>query len=262
MVSHKQNATRKRSLSILHYENTQIVFVDTPGIHTKEKLLNQFMLKEALKALNDCDIALFLSPLNDNLSYYEEFLELSKNKPHIILLTKIDLYKKDLILEKLSKFQKYQDKFLAIIPISIKHDRDKNVIFKEVSKHLPIHPFFFDDDLITTQTQREICQQFILEGIFEKVSDEIPYESDVQIDEFNDMDKITHIYATLIVEKESQKIVFIGKGGDTIKRISTYSRLKIESFLGKKVFLKLFVSVKKGWSKNKESLQEQGYDFG
>jgi len=261
MVSHKQNATRKRSLSIMQYENTQMVFVDTPGIHQKEKLLNQFMLKEALLALGDCDLALFLAPTNDDIKYYEDFLELSYNKPHIILLTKIDLYKNEVVLKALSKYQKYQDKFLAIIPTSTKQEKTKISIFKEIQKHLPNHPFFFEKDLITTQSQKEICQNFILEAIFEKVSDEIPYESDVRIDTFKEEKNITHIYATVIIEKNSQKLVFIGKNGDTIKRIGKYAREKMEILLNQKVFLKLFVSVKKGWSKNKSTLQERGYSI-
>lgn len=258
MVSHKQNATRKRSLAITHYDNTQMIFVDTPGIHQKEKLLNQFMLKEALTALGDCDLALFLAPVNDDISHYEKFLSLSK-KPHIVLLTKIDLYKNDFILQKIAQYQKYQDTFLALIPTSIKHEKNKEQIFKVICKYLPEHSFFFDEDLLTTQSEKEICANFVLEAIFEKVSDEIPYESDVQIDTFKEQKDITHIHAMIIVEKNSQKIVFIGKNGETIKRIGKYARDKIEAFLGKKIFLKLFVSVKKGWSKNKKSLGERGY---
>jgi GTP-binding protein Era len=264
MVSHKQNATRKRSLCIIHHNDAQMIFVDTPGIHHKEKLLNQFMLKEAMLALNDCDICLFLSPLNDDLKNYEDFLALNKNKPHIILLTKIDLYPDEYILKKLQEFSKYQDKFIAIIPISIKHQRSKTSLLNTIHSKLPEHPFFFDSSIMTTQSIKDICKEFIMEGIFEKLSDEIPYESDVIIEEFKenvDGKDITHIHATVIVEKSSQKIVLIGKNGDTIKRISKYSRLKIEKLLNQKVFLKLFVSVKKGWSKSLENLKKQGYDI-
>ncbi|MEJ2526662.1 MAG: GTPase Era, partial [Sulfurovaceae bacterium] len=122
MVSKKAQATRKRMHIIVTHDATQIVFVDTPGIHKKEKLLNQFMLGEALKAMGDCDLIVFLAPANDSLEEYEKFLELqeSKRAKHIVLLTKVDWLSNEELLKQLSMYQKYQDRFEAIIPFSIK----------------------------------------------------------------------------------------------------------------------------------------------
>jgi GTP-binding protein Era len=262
MVSHKANATRKRANIIAMYENNQIIFVDTPGIHDREKLINQFMLNEAIRAIGDCDLILFLAPIHDNLEHYENFLELNKkNLPHIVLLTKVDTISKDDVLKKLEEYKKYEEKYLEIIPMSIKKGSDRNYLLKTVANHIPEHPFLFDPEILTTSNMREIYKEFIRESIFDNISDEIPYESDVIIDKVEEKKGLDKIYATIVVETNNQKGMLIGKGATAIKRIGKDARLKIESLTGQKCFLSLFVSVKKGWSKNKKSLKEFGYDF-
>jgi GTP-binding protein Era len=262
MVSHKANATRKRANIIAMHENSQIIFVDTPGIHQREKLINQFMLNEAVKAIGDCDLILFLAPVHDKLEHYENFLELNKkNIPHIILLTKVDTVSKDDCFNKLIEYQKYSDKYLDIMPFSIKKGSDRDHLLKTVSKNIPDSPFLFDTEILTTSNMREIYKEFIRESIFNNISDEIPYESDVIIDKVEELPNIDKIYATIIVETTNQKGMLIGKGATAVKRIGKEARIKIESLTGQKCFLSLFVSVKKGWSKNKKSLKEMGYDF-
>jgi GTP-binding protein Era len=262
MVSHKANATRKRANIIAMYENSQIIFVDTPGIHDREKLINQFMLNEAIRAIGDCDLILFLAPIHDDLEHYENFLELNKkNLPHIVLLTKVDTISKDDVLKKLEEYKKYEEKYLEIIPMSIKKGSDRNYLLKTVANHIPEHPFLFDPEILTTSNMREIYKEFIRESIFDNISDEIPYESDVIIDKVEEKKGLDKIYATIVVETNNQKGMLIGKGATAIKRIGKDARLKIESLTGQKCFLSLFVSVKKGWSKNKKSLKEFGYDF-
>ncbi len=260
MVSHKANATRKRSKIIVLHKNAQIIFIDTPGIHEKERLLNQFMLEEALKAMGDCDLILFLSPVSDDLKYYEDFLEKNqKNTPHIVLLTKADTVSNGEILKKIEQFSKYQDKFLSLIPVSIKKGTKKEQILDEVIKHLPNHPFLYDPDILTTENLRDLYKEYIREAIFEQTSEEIPYFADVIIDKVKEKENIEEIYATIVVEKKSQKGIVIGKNGQTIKRIGSYARREIERILDKKVFLKLFVSVKPNWSKNRDFLKKIGY---
>jgi GTP-binding protein Era len=262
MVSHKANATRKRANIIAMHENSQIIFVDTPGIHQREKLINQFMLNEAVKAIGDCDLILFLAPVHDKLEHYENFLELNKkNIPHIILLTKVDTVSKDDCFNKLIEYQKYSDNYLDIMPFSIKKGSDRDHLLKTVSKNIPDSPFLFDTEILTTSNMREIYKEFIRESIFNNISDEIPYESDVIIDKVEELPNIDKIYATIIVETTNQKGMLIGKGATAVKRIGKEARIKIESLTGQKCFLSLFVSVKKGWSKNKKSLKEMGYDF-
>jgi GTP-binding protein Era len=262
MVSHKANATRKRSNTIVMHGDDQIIFVDTPGLHEKEKLINQYMLEEALKAMGDCDLILFLAPVTDKVSHYEDFLAKNKkNTPHILLLTKTDFVSQRELLEKIDEYKKYEDRYESIIPVSIKKGRKQANILDEVVYHLPESPYLFDTEILTTTHLREIYREFIRESVFDNISDEIPYETDVVIDKIEEKPNVEVIKATIIVEKSTQKGMIIGKGGEAIKRIGLNARKKIEQLVDRKVYLELFVSVKKGWSKNKESLKELGYDF-
>lgn len=262
MVSHKANATRRRSDIIVMHEEDQIVFVDTPGIHETEKLLNQFMLDEALKAMGDCDLILFLAPVTDSLKYYEDFLEKNKkNTKHILLLTKIDFVNNDELMLKLKEYEKYSDKYEAMIPISIKKATKKSDILDVVVKYLPEHPYLFDPEIMTTEHLRDLYKEFIRESIFENISDEIPYEADVMINKIEEKPNVDVIRATIIVQKDSQKGMIIGQQATAIKRIGKAARIKIEKLSGKKCFLELFVSVKKNWTKNKDALKSMGYDI-
>ena len=261
MVSKKAQATRKRMNIIVMHKNSQIIFVDTPGIHKKERLLNQFMLDEALKAMGDSDLILFLAPATDKLTEYEKFLALpqSQNIKHIILLTKMDHVAQGDLLKKLGEYQKYQDRFEAIIPFSVNKKVGKVQLLDEISKYLPVSPFLYDTEILTTDNIRDIYKELIREAIFENLSDEIPYESDVTIEKIDESDHMDRIYATIVVEKETQKGIIVGNRGETIKRVGKSARGEIELFSGKKIYLNLFVSVKKGWSKDRESLEEFGY---
>ncbi|RXI44869.1 GTPase Era [Malaciobacter mytili] len=261
MVSHKANATRKRSNIIVMHNDNQIVFVDTPGLHETEKLLNQFMLDEALKAMGDCDVILFLAPVTDKLTHYESFLEKNKKDvKHILLLTKIDNVSGEEVLEKIHEYEKYSDKYEAIIPISIKKATKHSDILDEVVKYLPEHPYLFDPEIMTTEHLRDIFKEFIRESIFENISDEIPYETDVIVNKVEEKPNVDVIKATIIVQKSTQKGMIIGKGATAIKRIGKDARTKIEKLTGRKCFLELFVSIKKGWTKDKKGLKELGYD--
>ncbi len=264
MVSKKAQATRKRMNIIVMHKNAQIIFVDTPGIHKKEKLLNQFMLEEALKALGDSDLDIFLAPVNDSIKYYEDFLELRKDKntPHIVLLTKVDRVDNKKVLDKLSEYNRFSDKFKAIIPFSVKRGGvTRDMLLDEIVKYLPEHPWLYDSELLTTQNIRDIYKELIREAIFEKLSDEIPYESDVVIEKIQESDNLDVVTASIIVEKDTQKRMIIGKGAQSIKRVGKYAREQLEEFSGKKIYLDLNVTVKKGWSKNKSFLEDLGYIF-
>ncbi len=261
MVSHKANATRKRSNIIVMHEDSQIVFVDTPGLHETEKLINQFMLDEALKAIGDCDLILFLAPVTDKLTHYEDFLEKNKkNTKHLLLLTKIDNVSNEEVLAKIKEYEEYADKYEAVIPVSIKKQTKQADILDVAVKHLPVHPYLYDPEIMTTEHMRDIFKEFIRESIFDNISDEIPYETDVLINKVEEKNDLDVIKATIIVQKSTQKGMIIGKGAVAIKRIGKDARLKIEKLTGRKCYLELFVSIKKGWTKNKQGLKDLGYD--
>jgi GTP-binding protein Era len=261
MVSKKAQATRKRMNIIVMHEDSQIIFVDTPGIHEKERLLNKFMLDEALKAMGDSDLIVFLAPITDKLTEYEKFLKLAQAKgaKHIVILTKIDHVKQADILAKLGQYQKYQSEFEAIIPFSVNRKVGKKQLLNEIAKHLPLSPYFYDTEILTTDNIRDIYKELIRESIFENLSDEIPYESDVTIEKIDEDEDIDRVYATIVVEKDTQKGIIVGQKGVGIKRVGKFAREQMEYFSGKKIFLDLHVAVKKGWSKNKDSLEEFGY---
>ncbi|MGG7073409.1 GTPase Era [Campylobacter sp. 9BO] len=256
IVSHKQNATRRKINGIVMHEGDQIIFIDTPGLHKSDKMLNQLMISEAIKSMGDCDLIVFLASIHDDTSDYEKFLTLNPQKPHILVLTKVDEVKNEAVLAKFSKYQKFQDRFVALMPFSIKQKTYQKPLLQQICKILPEHEYFFDPEFITNTNEKEIFREFILEAIYENLSDEIPYSTDVLVDKVVEKTDITEIYATIITEREIHKSMIIGKGGETIKRIGIHARKLIANLSGKKVFTKLVVIVKKGWSKDENMVKK------
>jgi len=261
MVSQKANATRKRSNAIVMHEHTQIIFVDTPGLHEKEKMLNQYMLDEALKAMGDCDLIVYLAPITDSTEHYEKFLKINNGRvKHIVVLSKIDQVSQEKLFKRIASYNQFAEHFEALIPVAIAKKVGHKDLLDTISKNLPDSPYLYDPEDLTSELVRDIYAGFIREAIFENISDEVPYESDVIIDSIEEKTGIDRIYATIIIEKESQKGIIIGKGGETVKRIGKSAREKIEKLSTKKTYLNLQVTVKKGWTKDKNFLKEIGYD--
>ena len=254
LVSNKFNATRKRMNIVVMHNETQIIFMDTPGIHQKEKLLNKFMLEETMKAMCDCDIAIFVTSLMDDIKHYEEFLAMN-NKKHILVLSKIDRYSREQIYKQINLYSKYKDKYESIIPVSSKNNINIKNLINEVAKYIPRSQYLYDIDIISTNNIREIYREKIREAIFNRIHKEIPYESCVDIKSLKETKSIDIIKANIIVEKDSQKIILIGKNGNTIKSIGMQARRSIEQFSRKKAFLELNVIIKKGWSKDKNMIE-------
>ncbi len=261
LVSQKANATRRRSNAIVMVENTQIIFVDTPGLHEKEKVLNQYMMDEALKAMGDCDLIIYLAPVTDGVEHYEKFLQLNKKGiKHIIVISKIDQVKQEKLFKTIASYNRFSDHFEALVPVAIAKKVGHEDLLKLITKNLPESPFLFNPEDLTSELVRDIYAGFIRESIFENVSDEVPYESDVIIESIEEEGHIDIITAIIIIEKESQKGIIIGKGGESIKRIGKSAREKIERLSTKKAYLNLQVVVKKGWTKDINFLKEIGYD--
>ena len=261
LVSNKANASRKRVNAIVMHKDNQIILVDTPGLHEKEKLLNKFMLKEALKALSDSDLVLFLADVRDDLSGYKWFLELNeKNIPHIVVLTKTDLASNEEVEKKKKEYENLK-KALDVVAVSAVEGKGKEELLDTIVKYLPVHPYYYDPEIISTEHIRDIYKELIREALFEKLGDELPYESDILIEKIEEFDKIDKVYATIIVERPSQKGMIIGKKGRKIREIGTYARKLLEQFAGKKIYLELFVKVIPKWSKKKNILSELGYEI-
>ena len=256
IVSHKQNATRRKINGIVMNGEDQIIFTDTPGLHESNKAINQLLISQAIKSMGDCDLIVFLAPIHDDTSDYEKFLALNPEKPHILVLTKVDESSNAKVLEKITQYQKFQDKFAALLTFSTKQPTYKKPLLDEICKLLPEHEYFYDPEFLTPTNEKEIFREFILEAIYENLSDEIPYLSDAIIKSVKEKPGITEIFASIITEREIHKSMIIGKNGETIKRIGIFARKLIQNLTGSKVFLKLDVIVKKGWSKEEKSLNK------
>ena len=256
IVSHKQNATRRKINGIVMNGEDQIIFTDTPGLHESNKAINQLLISQAIKSMGDCDLIVFLAPIHDDTSDYEKFLALNPEKPHILVLTKVDESSNAKVLEKITQYQKFQDKFAALLTFSTKQPTYKKPLLDEICKLLPEHEYFYDPEFLTPTNEKEIFREFILEAIYENLSDEIPYLSDAIIKSVKEKTGITEIYASIITERDIHKNMIIGKNGETIKRIGIFARKLIQNLTNTKVFLKLDVVVKKGWSKEEKSLNQ------
>ena len=256
IVSHKQNATRRKINGIVMNGENQVIFTDTPGLHESNKAINQLLINQAIKSMGDCDLIVFLAPIHDDTSDYEKFLALNPEKPHILVLTKVDESSNAKVLEKITKYQKFQDKFAALLTFSTKQPTYKKPLLDEICKFLPEHEYFYDPEFLTPTNEKEIFREFILEAIYENLSDEIPYLSDAIIKSVKEKTGITEIYASIITERDIHKSMIIGKNGETIKRIGIFARKLIQNLTNSKVFLKLDVVVKKGWSKEEKSLNQ------
>ena len=256
IVSHKQNATRRKINGIVMNGEDQIIFTDTPGLHESNKAINQLLINQAIKSMGDCDLIVFLAPIHDDTSDYEKFLALNPEKPHILVLTKVDESSNAKVLEKITQYQKFQDKFAALLTFSTKQPTYKKPLLDEICKLLPEHEYFYDPEFLTPTNEKEIFREFILEAIYENLSDEIPYLSDAIIKSVKEKTGITEIYASIITERDIHKSMIIGKNGETIKRIGIFARKLIQNLTNTKVFLKLDVVVKKGWSKEEKSLSQ------
>ncbi|MFC2747874.1 GTPase Era [Campylobacter concisus] len=256
IVSHKQNATRRKINGIVMNGEDQIIFTDTPGLHESNKAINQLLINQAIKSMGDCDLIVFLAPIHDDTSDYKKFLALNPEKPHILVLTKVDESSNAKVLEKITQYQKFQDKFAALLTFSTKQPTYKKPLLDEICRLLPEHEYFYDPEFLTPTNEKEIFREFILEAIYENLSDEIPYLSDAIIKSVKEKPSITEIFASIITEREIHKSMIIGKNGETIKRIGIFARKLIQNLTGSKVFLKLDVIVKKGWSKEEKSLNK------
>lgn len=257
LTSHKVNATRKQNNIIVMQDNAQMIFIDTPGLHHNQKLLNQFMIEETQKAMESCDIIAFINGVNDNIKHYEDFLELNKkyNKKHILLLNKIDLIDKNSLLKTLKRYEKYSKYYESLIPISCNKGINLTQILNEIAKLLPDSVHFYDSDIITSSNLREIYREKIRESLFAFTNKEIPYESEVLIKKIDESENLTKIYAQIITQKDNQKKIIIGTKGKSIKNIGINARKKIEEISETKVFLSLEVVTQKGWSKDKMKLK-------
>jgi len=264
IVSPRPQTTRNRILGILTQPEYQIIFLDTPGIHKAKNVLGEFMVKAAVDTLREVDVVLLtvdagLHPVgNDTVLVIEKLHNIPT--PVILAINKIDLIKKETLLPLIARYKDIYD-FKAIVPVSALTGEGMDLLLTDMLTLIPAGVPYYPSDMITDQPERFIAAEIIREKIFLLTGQEIPYATAVIIDEFkkNTEKQIISISATIYVEKDSQKGIVIGKGGSLLKKIGEAARREIEVMVGAKVFLRLWVKVRKGWAKSPEIIKQMGY---
>ena len=260
ITSRKAQTTRNQILGIHTLENTQYIFVDTPGY--QQKFLNEMnkrMNKSVTSVMHDVDLVIFMSEPNELNEVDKNLLDqIPKSVPIINLINKIDKIKnKNQILE-LIKLNTELDFFKKIIPASIKLKDNQRVILDEIREFLPQQPFIFDADEITDKNERFLAAEIIREKIFRLTGDELPYVIAVEIDDFQTTGNLRRVFASILVDKDSQKPLLIGKNGEKLKKISSDSRRDMEKLFGSKVWLEVWVKVQKNWFDDARALKSLG----
>jgi len=260
IITPKAQTTRHRILGIVNEENSQIVFSDTPGIIKPRYGLQDSMMNFVKGALSDADLILFVTDINEQHDE-NDVLEkiINTTIPMIVLINKIDGATQEQVDEKQAYWQELL-KPKYIYAISALHKYNLDGIMERVLEYLPEHPPYYDKGDLTDKTQRFFVSEIIREKIFNNYQKEIPYSTEVVITSFKEEEKITRISAEIIVERDSQKNILIGKGGSMLKKVGTEARKDIEKFLDQKVFLETFVKVLPDWRSKKNYLKSFGYE--
>lgn len=265
ITSDKAQTTRERLRGIFTSEKGQIVFVDTPGVHKPLNKLGEFLLEEAKLAVPDADVILFMVDGKEPAGAGDKWIAkniLQTNIPIILVVNKVDTIKN--VSERDLNVVTYRELFdnikIPVVKVSAKTGRNIDTLIKNIYAKLPEGIAMYDEDEVTDQNMREIAKEIIREKILRLTQDEIPHSVAVKVDLFEEKKTLTKISATIFVEQDSQKLIVVGKQGQMIKKIGEYARVELENMIGRKVFLDLFVKVKKNWRKKEDNLKNLGYN--
>lgn len=263
IMSNKPQTTRNVIKAIVTNEDSQMIFLDTPGYHNPKTKLGEIMVDSVKGTLNEVDAVVWMVEAGDMAvtDANEKLLTMiaDLNTPVFLVINKIDSFPKE---NALAVIDAYKDKmpFKSIIPISAKSGDGVDILMKEIKEILPVGPMFFDSEEITDQPEKSICAEIIREKILMLTNDEVPHGTGVEVLIFKEKDSgIIEIQANVYCEKDSHKGILIGKGGAMLKKIGSSSRMDIENLLGSKVFLQLWVKVKPDWRNKDSVLKTLGY---
>ena len=260
IITPKAQTTRHRILGIVNEEDYQIVFSDTPGIMKPKYGLQESMMTAVGGALQDADLLFFVTDINEKHDE-EDVLEkiINTTIPMVVLINKIDNATQELVEEKIAYWQEKLNP-QHIFAISALRNHNLDGLLPLILDMLPEHPAYYDKEELSDRTQRFFVSEIIREKIFTNYQKEIPYSTEVIVTAFKEEEKITRISAEIVVERDSQKNILIGKGGSMLKKVGTEARKDIERFLDTKVFLETFVKVIPDWRSKKNYLKTFGYD--
>ena len=265
MISPKPQTTRNRIQGVVHVPKRkgkgggQIVLVDTPGVHKPDSSLGRKMMVEVREALEGCDLILLIVDVTKRFSPADAFvLEMAKRvgTPVALLLNQIDLLKdKGKLLPIIEEYNKLHA-FHEVIPLSALKKDGLQLLLEKVIAALPSGPRYFPEDQVTDQPARFMAAEIIREHILFATKEEVPHATTVLVEQFEEKEKLTRIAAAIFCERDSQKAILVGKGGQMLKKIGTGARLEIEKMLGTRVFLELFVKVQAGWRDSRAFVDE------
>lgn len=261
IVSDKPQTTRNKVTGILNLPDAQVIFIDTPGLHKPKGLLNEYMVKVARDACEEVDLVLFMVEADkDPVKGGEDitgFIRGLETKVFLVI-NKIDLVEKGTLLPLIDRYFKTYA-FAEAIPVSSLKRDNLDDLRQTILKYLPAGPKYFPDDEISEQPERFIAAEIIREKIFRMTTEEVPYSTAVLVEEMKDKGDIVYTRAVIYVEKESHKGIIIGAKGQMLKKIGEAARRDIERLLGTKIYLELWVKVKKDWRERPGALREMGY---
>lgn len=262
IVSSKPQTTRNRIMGILTKGENQFVFLDTPGIHKAKNKLGNYMMKTVRSSIGSADAVIMIAeagraPGDIEKSICEKIK--SEGLPAMLVLNKIDLVNREAIAVTIMQYAELYD-FNAVVPVSALKEKNLSDVMEEAEKFLYEGDWFFEEDMITDQPEKQIAAEIIREKLLRCLSNEIPHGSAVMIEEFKETDELISIRAEIYCEKESHKGIIVGKGGEMLKRIGTYAREDLEEFFGVKVYLNLWVKVKENWRDSDFNLNNFGFN--
>lgn len=261
IVSKKPQTTRTSITGILTKDDTQYIFMDTPGYHKPKNALGDYMVKTAVSTLSGADAVLFLvdasgSPGKNELELIERLKR--TDVPVYLIVNKVDITDKERVGKAILEYSPLME-FTDVIPISALKADNVDIILDEIKAHFSEERFYFPEDMITDQPERQIAAEVVREKLLRTLDDEVPHGVAVVIEEFKDEGKMLRIRAEIFCEKASHKGIIIGKNGEMLKTVGTYARQDLESFFGCKVFLDLWVKVKKNWRESAVAAKNFGF---
>lgn len=265
IVSEKPQTTRTRILGVVHVPGAQVAFLDTPGIHRPEHLLNRRMVRTTLETLEEADLLFVLMdatslPGPGDLSVLEHVKAAVQKQagPVILVLNKIDLVNKMKLLPVIDTYARLYP-WTEVVPVSAETGANVDRLLDVTVAHLPVGDAAYDEDTITDQSMRTLAAEMIREKLLRQTYEEVPHSIAVEIDQFVEEGKKARISASVLVERESHKAIVIGKHGERLKAVGTEARIEMERIFGMKVFLELWVKVREAWREDEHALSELGY---
>jgi GTP-binding protein Era len=264
ITSRRPQTTRHRILGIKTSEDSQLIYVDTPGLHIDDRrAMNRYMNRAAASSIDDVDVILFLV---DGMNWTDEDervlerLKTNAKAPVILVINKMDkLADKNIMLPHIEKLSAQFD-YTNVLPISARKGVNIEQLEVEIKKLMPAGELIFPEDQLTDRSSRFLASELVREQLFRHLGQELPYSITVEIEQFDDEEKLYRIGAIIYVERSGQKSIVIGKNGELLKSVGKEARLEMQSLFGRKIFLRLWVKVREGWGDNERMLKNLGYN--